>query len=183
MNTLKGEIEGQLEAMENQLQELKKSLRFQGPYDDKDAIIRITSGAGGTEAMDWASMLERMYLRFFEKKGYFNKNIGNVEYYKVFLDFNDEVLQENNNFINEIVKFNYLLYNKKRGLPDFLRSGLSKEEDKEIKSKLREKYSFKEYYLEKFIIDLKKYVETNEIVIEESYYLFDNCGLYIKINM
>lgn len=120
---------------------------------------------------------------FFEKKGYFNKNIGNVEYYKVFLDFNDEVLQENNNFINEIVKFNYLLYNKKRGLPDFLRSGLSKEEDKEIKSKLREKYSFKEYYLEKFIIDLKKYVETNEIVIEESYYLFDNCGLYIKINM
>ena len=38
--------------------------------DDKDAIIRITAGAGGTEAMDWASMLERMYLRFFEKKGF-----------------------------------------------------------------------------------------------------------------
>ena len=32
--------------------------------------MRITSGAGGTEAMDWAEMLERMYLRFFEKNGF-----------------------------------------------------------------------------------------------------------------
>ncbi len=68
--SLKGEIEGQIEAMENQLVELKKELRFQGQHDSKDAIIRITSGAGGTEAMDWAGMLERMYLRFFEKKGW-----------------------------------------------------------------------------------------------------------------
>ena len=67
---LKDEIEGQIDAMEVGFTELKKSLRFQGAYDGKDAIIRITSGAGGTEAMDWAGMLERMYLRFFEKKGW-----------------------------------------------------------------------------------------------------------------
>ncbi|MBR3270213.1 peptide chain release factor 2 [Candidatus Saccharibacteria bacterium] len=67
---LKGEIEGQLIAMEENLVELKKALRFTGPYDSKNAIIRITSGAGGTEAMDWAGILERMYLRFFEKKGF-----------------------------------------------------------------------------------------------------------------
>ena len=65
---LKEEIEGQIDAMEHQLADLKKMLRFQGKYDNKDAIIRITSGAGGTEAMDWAGMLERMYLRFCEKK-------------------------------------------------------------------------------------------------------------------
>lgn len=64
------EIKGQIEAMESQFTELKKSLRFQGPYDTNNAIVRITSGAGGTEAMDWASMLERMYLRFFERKGF-----------------------------------------------------------------------------------------------------------------
>ena len=64
------EITGQIEGMEAQFNELKKALRFQGPYDDKDAIVRITSGAGGTEAMDWAGMLERMYLRFFESKGF-----------------------------------------------------------------------------------------------------------------
>ena len=64
------EINEQIGAMETQLDELKKVLRFQGPYDKNDAIMRITSGAGGTEAMDWAGMLERMYLRFFEKKGW-----------------------------------------------------------------------------------------------------------------
>ncbi len=63
------EIEEQIKAMEIQFRELKKALRFQGDYDGKDAILRITSGAGGIEAMDWASMLERMYLRFFERKG------------------------------------------------------------------------------------------------------------------
>ena len=67
---LKDEIEEQIDAMELNFIELKKALRFQGPYDSKDAIVRITSGAGGTEAMDWAGMLERMYLRFFEKKGW-----------------------------------------------------------------------------------------------------------------
>ena len=67
---MKEEMLEQLEAMEGQFAELKKALRFQGAYDDKDAIVRITSGAGGTEAMDWAGMLERMYLRFFEKKGW-----------------------------------------------------------------------------------------------------------------
>ena len=120
---------------------------------------------------------------FFENKGYFNKNIGNIEYYKVFLDFNYEILKQDNKFINEIVKFNYLLYNKKRGLPDFLRSNISKEEEKEIKSSLREKYSFKEYHLEKFCIDLEEYVKSGQIIEKECYYLFDNFGLYININM
>lgn len=64
---MREEIAAQIEAMEVQLKELKKALRFRGPYDGKDAIVRITSGAGGTEAMDWAGMLERMYLRYFEK--------------------------------------------------------------------------------------------------------------------
>jgi peptide chain release factor 2 len=67
---LKDEMGEQISAMETELMELRKALRFQGPYDKNDVIVRITSGAGGTEAMDWASMLERMYLRFFEKKGF-----------------------------------------------------------------------------------------------------------------
>ena len=67
---LRDEMETQIVAMEENLAELKKALRFTGPYDQNDAVVRITAGAGGVEAMDWASMLERMYLRFFERKGY-----------------------------------------------------------------------------------------------------------------
>ena len=67
---LEEEIKAQLEAIKSNLKTLKKSLRFTGEYDKNDAILRITAGVGGTEAMDWASMLERMYLRFFEKNGF-----------------------------------------------------------------------------------------------------------------
>ena len=68
--SLEGEIADQLAAMSGQLAELKKALRFTGKYDGLNAILRITSGAGGTEAMDWAAMLERMYLRFLERAGF-----------------------------------------------------------------------------------------------------------------
>ena len=67
---LKEEIEGQLSAMQKTYDSLKKALRFTGEFDHNNAILRITAGVGGTEAMDWASMLERMYLRFFEKANF-----------------------------------------------------------------------------------------------------------------
>jgi peptide chain release factor 2 len=72
---LEEEIKLQLSAMEDSLSELKKALRFTGEYDQNDAIIRITAGVGGTEAMDWAGMLERMYLRYFEKNNFSAKLI------------------------------------------------------------------------------------------------------------
>jgi len=118
---------------------------------------------------------------FFEDKGYFNRNIGNIEYYKVFLDFNETVLKESNKYINEIVKFNYLIYNKKRGLPDFLRSSMSKEEEKSIKDDLREKYSFKEYHLEKFEMGLERYMSNDEILEEDSYYVFNNNNEFVYL--
>lgn len=72
---LEEEIESQLTAMEEKFEELKKALRFTGEFDKNNAILRITAGVGGTEAMDWAGMLERMYLRFFEKNDFSSKLI------------------------------------------------------------------------------------------------------------
>lgn len=66
-DSLQDEFSGQLDAMEENFAKLRQALRFTGKYDHNDAILRITAGAGGTEAMDWAGMLERMYLRWAER--------------------------------------------------------------------------------------------------------------------
>ncbi len=52
------------------LEELSVELLLDGPYDKGNAIIEIHSGAGGTEACDWANMLYRMYTRWCESKNY-----------------------------------------------------------------------------------------------------------------
>lgn len=49
---------------------LELELLLSGPYDGNNAIVEIHSGAGGTEACDWALMLYRMYTRWCERKGY-----------------------------------------------------------------------------------------------------------------
>lgn len=69
-DSLKTEFEGQIEALETEFTERKKELLFNGEYDDHNAILRITAGVGGTDAQDWAEMLERMYLRWTEKTGF-----------------------------------------------------------------------------------------------------------------
>jgi peptide chain release factor 2 len=69
-DSLLPEFEGQVVALEKEFAERKKELLFNGEYDDHNAILRITAGAGGTDAQDWAEMLERMYLRWAEKNGF-----------------------------------------------------------------------------------------------------------------
>lgn len=67
--SLNEEFSDQLSSFEAEFSARKKDLLFSGPYDDHDAIIRISAGVGGTDAQDWAEMLERMYLRWAEKSG------------------------------------------------------------------------------------------------------------------
>ena len=51
-------------------EEFEIQVLLSGPYDDHNAILEIHPGAGGTEAMDWAAMLYRMYMRWAERKGF-----------------------------------------------------------------------------------------------------------------
>jgi peptide chain release factor 2 len=74
-DSLLAEFEGQVTALEAEFAERKKELLFSGEFDDHNAILRITAGVGGTDAQDWAEMLERMYLRWAEKSGFEAKNV------------------------------------------------------------------------------------------------------------
>lgn len=60
----------QLQLLTNKLADQERQGRFSGPHDQAPAIITIQAGAGGTDAQDWAQMLERMYLRFAESQGW-----------------------------------------------------------------------------------------------------------------
>jgi peptide chain release factor 2 len=68
--SLQAELAAQLAEVQTKFEDLKADLKFNGPYDDFDAIISIYAGAGGTDAQDWAQMLLRMYTRYFEKCGW-----------------------------------------------------------------------------------------------------------------
>jgi peptide chain release factor 2 len=59
-----------LERLEGELDKLELQLKLSGPDDDKNAILAIHPGAGGTESQDWAEMLLRMYLRWAEAHGH-----------------------------------------------------------------------------------------------------------------
>ncbi len=56
--------------LEKMLGELELKTFLSGKYDDLAAIFSIHAGQGGIEAMDWADMLKRMYIKYFEKKGW-----------------------------------------------------------------------------------------------------------------
>jgi peptide chain release factor 2 len=65
--TLAADLETQLHDLQAAFADLKEELKLAGPYDDFDAILSIHAGAGGTDAQDWAAMLQRMYVRYAEK--------------------------------------------------------------------------------------------------------------------
>ncbi len=64
------EVAGELKAQEKALRRLELEMMLGGEDDNKNAIVTIHAGAGGTEAQDWTEILLRMYLRFAERRGF-----------------------------------------------------------------------------------------------------------------
>lgn len=69
-DSLQVDLDKQLTEAQKQFDSMKTELLFNGPFDDRSAIISIHAGAGGTDAQDWAAMLLRMYIRWAEKSGF-----------------------------------------------------------------------------------------------------------------
>jgi peptide chain release factor 2 len=68
--SLDAEIGEGIASLTRDLDEFELKLMLSGPHDAKAAILSIHPGAGGTESQDWAQMLVRMYLRWFERQGF-----------------------------------------------------------------------------------------------------------------
>jgi len=64
------ELEKETAALEAEVQKRELTTLLSGPYDAGNALLTINSGAGGTDSQDWAGMLERMYLRWAERRGF-----------------------------------------------------------------------------------------------------------------
>ncbi|XCB30458.1 peptide chain release factor 2 [Arcanobacterium hippocoleae] len=67
------ELDTELKQLDIELSDLQVKTLLSGEYDERNAVVTIRSGAGGTEAADWAQMLQRMYLRWAERNGYTTK--------------------------------------------------------------------------------------------------------------
>ncbi len=64
------EARAKYEELKKKYEELEFFVLFSGKYDKNNAIISIHAGTGGVDAQDWAEILERMFLRFSEKRGW-----------------------------------------------------------------------------------------------------------------
>jgi len=74
--SLREDLEKQLLILQKEFSQAEFSLLFFGAHDSGNAIISIHAGTGGVDAMDFAEMLMRMYLRFCEKKGFSTQMIN-----------------------------------------------------------------------------------------------------------
>ena len=64
------EVQGNVEQLEKDVEKMRLNALLKGSYDANNAIVSLHAGAGGTEAMDWTSMLLRMYTRWCENNEY-----------------------------------------------------------------------------------------------------------------
>jgi len=68
--SLRAEMENEISAIETDLEKRSFTAMLSGKHDHDSAILAIHAGAGGTDSQDWAAMLERMYLRWIETRGF-----------------------------------------------------------------------------------------------------------------
>ena len=78
-SSLQPELEAEIGVITSELGRLEMATLLGGKYDRGNALLTINTGEGGTDAQDWAAMLERMYLRWCEKRGFSTEILDQTE--------------------------------------------------------------------------------------------------------
>ncbi len=68
--SFRNELEAETNLVEKDIHRRELSTLLSGPYDKGNALLTINSGMGGADSNDWAAILERMYLRWIERRGF-----------------------------------------------------------------------------------------------------------------
>jgi peptide chain release factor 2 len=77
--SLRPELEAETQAVEKEVDQREFTAMLSGPYDHGNALLAVHAGAGGTDSQDWAQMLERMYLRWTENRGFETEILDTTE--------------------------------------------------------------------------------------------------------
>lgn len=77
--SLQPDLETEIISITTELSRLEMATLLGGKYDRGNALLTINTGEGGTDAQDWAAMLERMYLRWCERRGYATEILDQTE--------------------------------------------------------------------------------------------------------
>lgn len=120
---------------------------------------------------------------FFQGKGYFNRSISGVDYYRVLIEFYKEYIGADTTILKDIIKYDYFNVNKKTWIPDFLDKNVSKEEEKIIKDLLVNKYTMnttKGLYIQGYSIDIKEYIAKGTLVHKKCFLVYNNEDIVVK---
>lgn len=121
---------------------------------------------------------------FFENHGYLSRSISSADYYDAFLEFHKSFFTEDSLELREIIKYDYLMFNKKKYLPPFLKREINKNIENFIKGKVNDeelKLSPK-YHIEKFFIDIEAFIKEDKIIKGDFYIIFDEGNvIYLRL--
>lgn len=114
---------------------------------------------------------------FFQGKGYFSRTISGVDYYRILIEFYQEQVGKEVSILKDILKYDYFRINKRSWIPDFLDKNVSKEEEKNIKDMLVNKYTIpttKGVYIQGYNIDINGFIKNGLIINKKCFLVYNN---------
>ncbi len=115
--------------------------------------------------------------KFYDGKGYFRRSIASVDYYSLFVEFNDFIKAGEKELLLDIIRYEYFSYNNTKWIPDFLRIEMSKAEERNIKEYIMNKNSIdniNKISVFKFNHSIQSFIECGEIKKTLNYIAFIN---------